>query len=457
MRKPPLEPSVWQPPPAPPRAHQRRGPVPVELHVFDLPVHGPEDVAVDGAGNAITGLADGRILRVAPDGQHVDVLADTEGRPLGIEVDPDGNVLVCDARRGVLGVEASSGNVRTVLDGVDGAPFVFCNNGAVARDGTVYFTDSSTRFGVDNYRGELLAHTGTGRLLRRAVDGTVDVLLDGLHFANGVALAPDEASVVVAEMGRYRLMRLWLSGARAGESDVLVDNLPGFPDNISTGTDGLVWVALPSWRPADDEHPRRRVVTGRAARSHRAPRRGSRGNLWPPRCRRRAPGRNPPARRARCSTRPLKSQLIVCNPVCGVRGYAHRAAFWPVVVEKAPRSDERSRALRERSAHSHRARATERNVPAAQHLDRSLDRSLDRGRRRCGRRRARGRRRPLRPVEARGCSSPPPDALCLPVVPPLSAPQRAYGQAAMRPVGGCARRASLRSLQCGRSNVGAPT
>jgi sugar lactone lactonase YvrE len=248
MRKPPLEPTAWRPPKAPARAKRRHGPVPVELRVFDLPGRGPEDVTVDDGGNAIVGVADGRILRVTPDGQSVDLVGDTEGRPLGVELDPGGDVLVCDARRGVLSVEASSGKVRSLVDRVGGALMMFCNNSAVGRDGTVYFTDSSTRFGLDHYRGELLAHTGTGRLLRRAPDGGVDVLLDGMQFANGVALAPDEASVVVAEMGCYRLIRLWLSGERQGERDVLVDNLPGFPDNISTGSDGLVWVALPSPR-----------------------------------------------------------------------------------------------------------------------------------------------------------------------------------------------------------------
>jgi len=127
---------------------------------------------------------------------------------------------------------------------------VFCNNAAVASDGTVYFTDSSRRFGIDNWRDDLIEQTAGGRLLRRSPDGTIDLLLDGLQFANGVALPPDESFVAVAETGACQVSRVWL---RDGRSDVFVDGLPGFPDNISTGSDGLIWITQASPRvPALD-------------------------------------------------------------------------------------------------------------------------------------------------------------------------------------------------------------
>ena len=40
------------------------------------------------------------------------------------------------------------------------------------------------------------------------------------------------------------IIRLWLSGPRKGRSDLLVADLPGYPDNISRGSDGLLWVAV---------------------------------------------------------------------------------------------------------------------------------------------------------------------------------------------------------------------
>jgi sugar lactone lactonase YvrE len=246
--KPAIDPVVWSPPPVPARARQRTSVEPVTLDVVELPGAGPEDVALDAAGNVYAGLKDGRILRIDPDGRRIAQVADTGGRPLGIEVDPDGGLHVCDARRGVLHVDPVSGRVSTVVDRVAGAAMLFCNNGALAADGTSYFTDSSQHFGIEHYRGELLAHTGTGRLFRRTPDGSVDLVTDGLQFANGVALAPDESWVAVAETGGYCLDRIWLTGPRAGQREPFVTNLPAFPDNISTGSDGLIWVALPSPR-----------------------------------------------------------------------------------------------------------------------------------------------------------------------------------------------------------------
>lgn len=209
---------------------------------------GPEDVVVDSAGRVLTGLADGRILRIDPDGGGIDTVADTHGRPLGIEVFPDGRLLVCDAVRGLLRVDPVTGSVEVLCTEVDGRPLVFCNNAAVNAGGAVFFTDSSQRFGIGDWKAEILEHSGTGRLLRRDPDGTTTTVLDGLEFANGVALATDESYVVVAETGAYRLRRVWLTGPDAGRDDVLAENLPGFPDNISTGTDGLIWVSQASPR-----------------------------------------------------------------------------------------------------------------------------------------------------------------------------------------------------------------
>ncbi|MCW6008181.1 SMP-30/gluconolactonase/LRE family protein [Micromonospora sp. CPCC 205371] len=206
---------------------------------------GPEDVAVPPLGTVYTGVEEGRILAVPPSGA-ARVVAETGGRPLGIEIAADGTLLVCDAYRGLLHVEPASGRFRVLVPAGD--QLTVCNNAAIAGDGTVYFSDSTRRFPLAHWRGDLLEHSGTGRLLRRTPDGAVDVLLDGLQFANGVALAADESFVVVAETGAYRLTRLWLTGSRAGQRDTLVDNLPGFPDNLSTGSDGRIWIAIGSPR-----------------------------------------------------------------------------------------------------------------------------------------------------------------------------------------------------------------
>jgi sugar lactone lactonase YvrE len=79
-------------------------------------------------------------------------------------------------------------------------------------------------------------------------DHEPEVVLDGLAFANGVALAADESFVAVAQTGARSVVRHWLRGERAGTRDFLVRDLPGYPDNIARGSDGLIWVTIASPR-----------------------------------------------------------------------------------------------------------------------------------------------------------------------------------------------------------------
>jgi sugar lactone lactonase YvrE len=216
------------------------------LRRIALPARG-EDVAVDHEGRLITGLEDGRVLRLDRTRNSCETLAHTGGRPIGIELDDDGRVIVCDAKRGLLRIDPSTRRIEVLVDAGE-YKIGLCNNAAIARDGTIYFSDSSRRFSLDHWRGDILEHSGTGRLLKRTPWGKVEVVLDNLQFANGVALAADESFVAVAETGAYRVTRLWLRGDKRGQSDVLIDQLPGFPDNLSSDDQGLIWVALASRR-----------------------------------------------------------------------------------------------------------------------------------------------------------------------------------------------------------------
>ena len=211
-----------------------------------VPSMGAEDVLVGPDGTVWTGTEDGAIWALDPASGSTRRVADTGGRPLGLELLAGGDLLVCDADRGLLRVTPAGGAVEVLVDRVDGAPMKFCNNAAVAADGTIWFSDSSLHFGVARWRDDFVQDTRTGRLIRRDPDGTVTVVLSGLAFANGVALAADDSYVCVAETRARAVVRLWLTGPRAGERDHLVADLPGYPDNISRGSDGLVWVTIAS-------------------------------------------------------------------------------------------------------------------------------------------------------------------------------------------------------------------
>jgi sugar lactone lactonase YvrE len=217
---------------------------PVTVH--QVPAMGAEDVVVADNGLVYTGTEDGSIFAVRPDGGRVDLVGHTGGRPLGIELLPDGRLLIADAHEGLLAMETGTGKVERLVDTVNGHRMVFCNNAAVVSNGDVWFSDSSTKYSIERWKDDFVQNTRTGRLARLGTDGTVEVVLDGLAFANGVALAADESYVAVAESGARTVVRWWLTGERTGTRDHLAHDLPGYPDNIARGSDGLIWVSIAS-------------------------------------------------------------------------------------------------------------------------------------------------------------------------------------------------------------------
>ncbi|USG60445.1 SMP-30/gluconolactonase/LRE family protein [Sneathiella marina] len=221
------------------------------LSKLPVPSVGPEDVLVAEDGTIYCGTGDGWIYRLDPQTGAAKTLVNSGGRVLGLTFLDDATLLVCDAEKGVLALDLATMSLRVLTFEVDGVPLTFCNNSDVAKDGTVYFSNSSTRNGIENSTRETLENIPTGSLFRRLPDGDIETLLSGLHFANGVCLAPDESFVLVAETAAARIMKYHLTGDRAGQSEIFVDQLPGLPDNLSLGSDGLIWVALVVARSKD--------------------------------------------------------------------------------------------------------------------------------------------------------------------------------------------------------------
>lgn len=225
--------------------------------LWDTGGTGPEDIAIDADHRPVTGLGDGRIIRFPTDEGPAEVVGETGGRPLGIETAPGGGFIISDADRGLLHMRPG-GSIETLADHYRGNDFRITNNASVAADGTVYFSVSSHRWPLSEFTRDILERSGTGRLYRRDPNGELTILMDGLVFANGVALSRDEDFVLVVETGSYRIHRVWLSGIRGGSVDMFAQNLPGFPDNLSRSND-VFWCGLVRLRdrPLDMTLPHR--------------------------------------------------------------------------------------------------------------------------------------------------------------------------------------------------------
>jgi sugar lactone lactonase YvrE len=253
----PIDPLAYRPPPAPALAGQLAPNEALRATVLlaEGTIHGPEDVAFDSAGRLYAATAGGVIERFDASGPKP--FATTGGRPLGMRFTPSGDLVVCDASRGLLSIDPA-GQVSVLSTEAEGVPFRLADNLDVASDGIVYFSDASSRYGQGDYMFDLLEARPHGRLLRYdPATRQTSVLLRDLYFANGVALSQGEDFVLVNETYRYRIRRLWLKGPKAGTSDIFLDNLPGFPDNIDGNRKGSFWLALFTVRNpiADTLHP----------------------------------------------------------------------------------------------------------------------------------------------------------------------------------------------------------
>jgi sugar lactone lactonase YvrE len=217
--------------------------------------HGPEGLAL--LNNEIYATTrEGWIIRHNPVNGEIKNWVHTQGSPLGLTFDQENNLLVADAYLGLLKI-TPNGNITTLTNQVDGTPIDYADDVDIADDGKIYFSDASTKFAA-KYGGtyaasllDIMEHGGHGRLLvYNPEDQTTKILMQGLNFANGVAVAEDSSFVLVNETGSYRVHKYWLQGDKTGQSEVLIDNLPGFPDNIVRGKDGRFWIGLVTPRNA---------------------------------------------------------------------------------------------------------------------------------------------------------------------------------------------------------------
>ena len=225
---------------------------------------GPEDVAVAADGRIYTGIADGHVMVLDPDAPDWRPLTVTYGRPLGLALSPDERFLyIADAEAGLLRADRQ-GHLELLVDTLpDGRDLGLVDDLAVhPATGQVFFTSATEEFGLDGIRAAALEHHATGRLLRYDPrTRRTDVLADGLHFANGVAISPDGAAVLVAETTAYRIRRYGLAGADSARLSTWAEGLPGFPDGLNYDDRGLLWASIVSPRSEllDDLLPRPRL------------------------------------------------------------------------------------------------------------------------------------------------------------------------------------------------------
>ena len=175
------------------------------------------------------------VLALDPEGAGAEVVVHGLELPVCIDWLPDGRLLVVSGREGLLLRREPDGTLETHADltALAAPPW---NDIVVDGRGNAYVGGT----GFDFPGGEF----APGTIALVAPDGSARQVADGVAFPNGIAVTPDNATLIVAE-SYGTVLTAFDIGADGGLSGrrVWADLGDGVPDGICLDAEGAVWYA----------------------------------------------------------------------------------------------------------------------------------------------------------------------------------------------------------------------
>ena len=225
-------------------------------------IEGPEDVILDRNDHLYAGSRHGDIIRfLAPDYEEMEVFAHIGGTPLGMAFDREDNLYVCIGGMGLYKVTPER-KVEKVTDETnrsfssinDDSRLRLADDLDITEGGLIFFSEATVRFEMHEWATDGLEARGNGRIICYDTNtGKTNTVIRNLKFPNGVCIASDGQSFLFAETWGCSVKRYWFEGPKKGTTEIVLENLPGFPDNINNSSDGNYWMSLVGMRcPALD-------------------------------------------------------------------------------------------------------------------------------------------------------------------------------------------------------------
>lgn len=203
-----------------------------EVRNFAVGLDHPEGIAVGRDGMLYAGGEAGQVYRISPDGSKITTIAQTGGFCLGLTLDREERIYLCDAGRRQLLRVTQDGGITVLAEAFDGKPFLNPNFGVFDDEGNFYFSDS----------GEW--KQGNGVVYRLDVRGRLSLFSPGpFHFANGLALSADHRFLYVVESNLDRVVRIPVrANGTGGTPEVFVEGMARVPDGLAFDREGNLYV-----------------------------------------------------------------------------------------------------------------------------------------------------------------------------------------------------------------------
>ncbi|TPM47576.1 SMP-30/gluconolactonase/LRE family protein [Mesorhizobium sp. B2-2-4] len=177
----------------------------------------------------------GEIVAVSEDGKSRVMLTVPAVLPYSIDWLPDGRLLVISGREGLLLRQEVDGRLVTHADLRDLSKSPW-NEIVVDGRGNIYVNGG----GPAPAPGQ---HFGPGTIVLITPDGTARQVAENIAFANGMAVTPDNRTLIIAESHSNRLTAFDIAADGTLANRRVWADLDGYPDGICLDAEGTVWYA----------------------------------------------------------------------------------------------------------------------------------------------------------------------------------------------------------------------
>jgi sugar lactone lactonase YvrE len=217
------------------------------VEIFGTGVLEAEGVVIDKDGNAWGGGRNGKVYKVSPDGKVHEVAQLPAGSiPNGVTLDRAGNFVYCDLGKKAMMRLSPDGKVSMIADRVGTLALSLPNFASYDAEGNLYVSNSSTQ-DISKVLAELEKPAPNGALVRIRPDGRGEIVAEGIYFANGTAIDPNEDAVYVLESSRNDCLRIQIKkDGTFGKPEIYSKDFPALPDGMAFDVDRNLYVTLPA-------------------------------------------------------------------------------------------------------------------------------------------------------------------------------------------------------------------